>query len=182
VNHHGKTYAKLRYVSHECKCSSLIQVNPWQKNVDKGGKEGGFAPAGPEGKNNPAATQVNSTIRGRNIKGRPFGVDFDRRSLRSDCHQGSRPAARCSARASLRVLDCILAPASILPWGSRRSPFLGCARFRFYEFSLVLEVMPPQKNRSASPVARNFGARIKGRPFVVSFERFLNSLRKERPR
>src|SRR5215470_663162 len=41
-----------------------------------------------------------------------------------------------------------------LSWGSWRSPFLRCAQFRFYEFSLVLEVMPPQKNRSASPAAR----------------------------
>src|SRR6266576_1380775 len=117
--------------------------------------------------------------RGRNIKGRPFGVDFDRRSLRSDCRQGSKPAARRSARASLCVLDCLLAPASALPWRSRRSPILGCARFD--EISMVLEVMPPQKNHSASPVARNFWAMIEGRPFVVTFERFLNSLRKERP-
>src|SRR5262250_820641 len=104
-----------------------------------------------------------SRLTGRNIKGRPFGGDFDRGSLRSDCRQGSRPAARRSARASLRVLDCILAAASVLPGGSGRSPFLGCARLD--EFSLVREVMPPQKNRSASPVARNLWARIKGRPF-----------------
>jgi hypothetical protein len=83
--------------------------------------------------------------------------------------------------ASLRVLDCILAPASVLPWGSGRSPFLDCARFRFYEFSVVLEVLPAQKNRSASPVPRSFWPMREGRPFVVSFERFLNSLTKERP-
>jgi hypothetical protein len=101
----------------------------------------------------------------RNIKWRPYGVDFHRRSLRSDRRQGSRPAARRSARASLRVLDCFLAPASVFPWGSGRSPFPGCARFRFCEFSLVLEVMPSQKNRSARPVGRNFWARREGRPF-----------------
>src|SRR5438105_12375810 len=33
-------------------------------------------------------------------------------SLRSDGRQGAKPAARRSARASLRVLDCLLAPAS----------------------------------------------------------------------
>jgi hypothetical protein len=80
-----------------------------------------------------------------------------------------------------RSASCILASASVLPWGSGRSPFLGCARFRFYKFSVVLEAMPPQKNRSASLLARNFWARREGRPFVVTFERFRNSLRKERP-
>jgi hypothetical protein len=39
----------------------------------------------------------------RNIRGRPFGVGFDFCSLRSDCRQGSWPAARRSARASLRL-------------------------------------------------------------------------------
>jgi hypothetical protein len=43
-------------------------------------------------------------------------------SLRSDGRQGSKPASRRSARASLRVLDCLLAPASVLLWGSGRSP------------------------------------------------------------
>ena len=105
----------------------------------------------------------------RNIKVRPFGVDFDRRSLRSDCRQGSKPAARRSARTSLRVLDCVLASATVLSSGRWRCPFFDCARFRFYEFSVVLEVMPPQKNRSASLVTRNFWAMREGRPFVVSF-------------
>ena len=118
----------------------------------------------------------------RNIEGRPFGVDFDRRSLRSDCRQGSKPAARRSAGTSIRVLDCVLAVASVLLGGSWRSSFLGSARWRFYEFSLVLEVMPFRKERSTSPVVRNFSAKIQGRPFGVSFERFRNSLRKERPR
>src|SRR6266446_5201590 len=43
-------------------------------------------------------------------------------SLRSDGRQGAKPAARRSARASLRVLDCLLAPASVPLWGSGRSP------------------------------------------------------------
>src|SRR5215467_13590395 len=100
---------------------------------------------------------------------RPFGVDFDRRSLRSDCRQGSKSAARRSARTSLRVLDCVLASATVLSSGSWRSPFLDCARFRFYKFSVVLEVMPPQKNRSVILVGRNFWAMREGRPFVVTF-------------
>src|SRR2546429_6018496 len=43
-------------------------------------------------------------------------------SLRSDGRQGAKPAARRSARGSLRVLDCLLAPASVPLWGSGRSP------------------------------------------------------------
>src|SRR5438309_11783344 len=82
-------------------------------------------------------------------------------SLRSDRRQGSKPASRRSARASLRVLDCVLAPAAVLSSGSLRFPFLSFAQFRCYEFSLVLEVMPPQKILTASLVARNFLARIK---------------------
>jgi len=109
------------------------------------------------------------TIWRRNIEVRPCGVDFDRRSLRSDGRQGSKPAARRSARTSLRVLDCVLASATVLSSGSWRSPFFDCTRFRLYEFSVVLEVMPPQKNRSASLVAQNFGAMREGRPFVVIF-------------
>ena len=113
--------------------------------------------------------RATSPITRRKIKVRPFGVDFDRRSLRSDCRQGSKPAARRSARTSLRVLDCVLASATGLSSGRWRCPFFDCARFRFYEFSVVLEVMPPQKNRSASLVARNFWFMREGRPFVVSF-------------
>ena len=111
----------------------------------------------------------NLPITRRNIKVRPFGVDFDRRSLRSDCRQASKPAARRSARTSLRVLGCVRASATVLSSGGWRCPFFDCARFRFYEFSVVLEVMPPQTNRSASLVARNFWALREGRPFVVSF-------------
>lgn len=117
----------------------------------------------------------------RNIEGRHFGVDFDGCSLRSDCRQGSMPASRRFARTSLRVLDCVLAPASALLWESERSPLLFVG-FRFHQFSQVLEVMPPQKNRSASPVSRSFLAITQERPFEVTFERFLISLRKERPR
>src|SRR5215469_2219071 len=109
------------------------------------------------------------TVSGRNIKVRPFGVDFERGSLRSDCRQGSRPAARRSARTSLRVLDCVLASATVLSSGSWRSPFFDCTQFRFYEFSVVLEVMPPQKHRSASLVVRNVWAMREERPFVVTF-------------
>src|SRR5437016_335695 len=39
-------------------------------------------------------------------------------SLRSDGRQGAKPAARRSARTSLRVLDCLLAPACVLLWGA----------------------------------------------------------------
>src|SRR5262249_35671841 len=108
--------------------------------------------------------QVSSLV--RNIKGRPFGVGVDACSLRSQRRQGSRPAARRSARTSLRVLDCVLASATVFSPGSWRSPFFDGARFRFYEFFVVLEVMPPQKNRSASLVARR--AMKEGRLFVVS--------------
>ena len=111
----------------------------------------------------------------------PFGGDFDPRSLRSDGRQGARPAARRSARASLRVLDCVLASASVLSSGSWRSPFLDCARFRFYEFSVVLEVMPAEKNRSTSLVARNFWAMREGRPFGVGLIVCIFTYRKEHP-
>jgi hypothetical protein len=56
------------------------------------------------------------------------------------------------------------------------------AELGLHRFPEVLEVMPPQKNRSASSVSRNFLARKEERPFVVPFERFSISLRKERPR
>ncbi len=62
--------------------------------------------------------------------------------------------------------------------GSGRSPFLGCARFGFYEFPVVLEVMRPGKNRSASSVARNFGPWRERRPWSVTWERIL--IRSER--
>src|SRR5258707_11316981 len=108
----------------------------------------------------------------RNVEGRSFGVGVDACSLRSYCRQGLKPASR--------PLRSCLSPATVLSSGSWRSPFLRCAQFRFYEFSLVLEVMPPQKNRSASPAARNFVARIKERPCGVSFECCFNLLPLER--
>src|SRR5215468_10110545 len=126
-----------------------------------------YAPRRPTPQKKALATADLVRETGRNIKA-PFGVDFDCRSLRSDCRQESRLAARRSVPASVRVLDCILAPAFVLPWGSA-CPILGCARFRFYEFSVVLEVMPAEKNRSASLVARNCWAMREGRPFVVTF-------------
>src|SRR5436189_130228 len=125
-------------------------------------------------------TRVKRLVSGRNIEGRPVGVGVDACSLRSDCRQGSKPASRRSARTSLRVLDCVLAPATVLSSGSWRSPLLRCAQFLFYEFSLVPEVMLPQKDRSASPVARNFLARIKERPCGVNFESVSIFLHSER--
>ena len=56
------------------------------------------------------------------------------------------------------------------------------AELRLHRFPQVLRVMPPQKNRAASSVLRNFLARKEERPFVVPFERFPISPRKERPR
>ena len=124
---------------------------------------------------------TNGSVNTTHYKRAPFGGDFDRRSLRSDGRQGARPAARRSARASLRVLDCVLASASVLSSGSWRSPFLDCARFRFYEFPVVLEVMPAEKNRSASLVARNFWAMREGRPFGVGLIVCIFTYRKEHP-
>jgi hypothetical protein len=55
----------------------------------------------------------------RNIEERPLGSSFDRCSLRSDCRQGSRPAARRFARPSLRLLSFYRGagafPFSVLP-------------------------------------------------------------------
>jgi hypothetical protein len=54
-----------------------------------------------------------------NIEERPFGIGFDGCSLRSDCRQGSKPASRRFARASLRVLDCKpVKPATVRGWKS----------------------------------------------------------------
>ena len=126
-------------------------------------------------------TDASGLVVTTHYKRAPFGGDFDRRSLRSDGRQGARPAARRSARASLRVLDRVLASASVLSSGSWRSPFLDCVRFRFYEFSVVLEVMPAEKNRSASLVARNFWAMREGRPFGVGLIVYIFTYRKEHP-
>jgi hypothetical protein len=53
---------------------------------------------------------------------------------------------------------------------------------QFFVATDIPEVMAPQKNRSTSAVSRSFGTMRKERPFVVRFERFSISLRKERPR
>src|SRR5215469_5843120 len=59
----------------------------------------------------------------------------------------SRPASQHCARSSLCVLGWL---------------FLSFERFRSYEISRVLEVMPSQENRSASSVSRFFLAKIRG--------------------
>ena len=81
-----------------------------------------------------------------------------------------------SAGASRVEMNALRAPLTPLPTslGAR-------AVLRFHRFSLDVEVRPPQKNGSDSSVLRHFLARWEERPFVVPFERFLNSLRKERP-
>src|SRR5207249_4320770 len=73
--------------------------------------------------------------------------------------QGSKPASRRSARASLRVLDCVLAPATVLSSGSWRSPRLRCAQFLFYEFSLVPEGHAASKKSSVAHPTRKSLAR-----------------------
>src|SRR6266550_4573093 len=120
-----------------------------------------------------------------NIEGRPFGVGVDACSLRSDRRQGSKPASRRSARASLRVLDCVLAPATVLSSGSWRSPLLRCAQFLFYEFSLVPEGHAASKKSLCEPRSAEFFGKDKGAPLCgVNFECCFNlsPLRKERSR
>jgi|GEM_PF-4914364 len=56
------------------------------------------------------------------------------------------------------------------------------AELRWHRFPKVLEVMPSSKNRSTSSVSRDFLVKREERPFVVPFERFPISLRKERPK
>jgi hypothetical protein len=56
------------------------------------------------------------------------------------------------------------------------------AELRLHRFPQVPEPIPPQKNRSASFVSRDLLANKEERPFVVPFERFPISLRKEHPR
>ena len=80
---------------------------------------------------------IRRRVEQRNIEGRPLEVTLTRRSLRSDRRRGSS-----------------------------RSSFLGSARLRFYEFSLVLEAMPLRKNRSTSPVLRNISAKYRGAPLL----------------
>ena len=113
----------------------------------------------------------------RNIKGAPMEVILS-------VVASARTAVK--ERGPLRGAPLVPRSASSLQLlsfrgGAGAPPFLGWARLRFYEFSVVLEVMPPQKNRSARSVARNLWTMGEGRPFVVSSERVRNSLRKERP-
>jgi hypothetical protein len=74
-------------------------------------------------------------------------------------------------------MNALRAPLTPLPTSPR-----DVAELRWHRFPRVLEVIPLQGNRSASSVLRNFLAREEERPFVVAFERFRISLRKERPR
>jgi hypothetical protein len=74
-------------------------------------------------------------------------------------------------------MNALRAPLTPLP--TSLAEFAEVALRRFPQ---VLEVLPPQRNGSASSVLRNFLARREERPFVVAFERFRISLRKERPR
>jgi len=88
-----------------------------------------------------------------------------------------RSILRRSGGASRVEMNALRAPLTPLPT-SPGDP----AELRGHRFPQVLEIMPPSKNRSASSVLRNFLARREERPFVVPFERFHISLRKERPR
>jgi len=82
-----------------------------------------------------------------------------------------------SGGASRVEINALRAPLTPLP----TSPG-DAGELRLHRFPRVLEVIPPQKNRSASFVLRNFWARRRERPSVVPFERIPISLRKERPR
>jgi hypothetical protein len=88
-----------------------------------------------------------------------------------------RSIMKRSGGASRVEMNALRAPLTPLPTSPGDPAELG-----LYRFPQVLEVMPPQKNRAASSVLRNFLARKQERPFVVLFERCLISLRKERPR
>jgi hypothetical protein len=105
-------------------------------------------------------------------------VAFARTAVKEQCPL--RGASLVLRSASLTASSLRL-PLFYVLWGSERSPLL-LVGFRFHQFSQVLEVLPPQKNRSASPVSRSFLAITQERPLEVTFERFLISLRKERPR
>jgi hypothetical protein len=131
----------------------------------------------------------------RNIDGRPFDFEFlveplmrlQNRTGKTSARERSSTALRFasflhsilrrSGGASRVEMNALRAPLTLLPT-SQADP----ARFPFHGFSLIPKVKPPQKNRSASLVSRNFLAMTQERPLVVPFERFLISLRKERPR
>jgi hypothetical protein len=87
-----------------------------------------------------------------------------------------RSILKRSGGASRVEMNALRAPLTSLPTSPGDPAELGLHRF-----PRVLQVMPPQENRAASSVSRDFLARREERPFVVLFERLVISLRKERP-
>ena len=110
-----------------------------------------------------AFINVRSTL--RNIDGRPF-------DLMNSGQPFMRPQNPTAKERSSTVLRFASFPPSILTLPG------DAAELRLHRFSQVLQVMPPQKNRSESSVSRDFLAWREERPFVVPFERF--SFRSER--
>src|SRR5215470_15467965 len=55
------------------------------------------------------------------------------------------------------AFDSVLASVSVLSWGSWLSPLHWCAGFRFREFSLVREVLPPHKILTCGVERSEFG-------------------------
>ena len=124
----------------------------------------------------------------RNIDGRPF--DFVKSGQRFMHPQNPTAKERSETKysgasflgrwilkrsggASRVEINALRAPLTPLPTS------LGdTAELRLHQFPQVPEVIPLQKNRSASSVLRNFWARREERPFGVPFERF--SFRSER--
>ena len=84
-----------------------------------------------------------------------------------------RSIVKRSGGVSRVKMNALRAPLTPLP----TSP-VDAAGLRLQRFPKVLRVMPPQGNRSASFLLRNFWFGREGRPFVVPFERF--SFRSER--
>ena len=123
----------------------------------------------------------------RNIDGRPF-------DLMNSGQPFMRPQNPTAKERSSTVLRFASFPPSILKrsggasrveMNALRAPLIplptlpgDAAELRLHRFSQVLQVMPPQKNRSESSVSRDFLAWREERPFVVPFERF--SFRSER--
>jgi hypothetical protein len=99
--------------------------------------------------------------------------------------------ARTAVKDQSALRDASLVPRSA-PWtacslrlplfyGGAGAPPFSRSDSDFTNFPQVLEVMLAQKNRSASSVSRNVLAMTQERPFEVTFERCLISLRKDRP-
>jgi len=101
-------------------------------------------------------------------EGRPLGVRF--LLLSPPLGLPSRFKVCCALRLCLapRLRLHLIAPAPALQWASGHSSFRWCAGL--HGFSLIREVMPPQKNRSTSSLSRNFSAIIQRCLFLVSFE------------